>query len=203
MIDQWAHRRLRKQIEYVSDYIPPNISANAITLIGLFIGLLAVSFISFKFYFMGLVLIIINRIFDGLDGAVARRHGITSLGGYLDIICDFIFYSAVIFGFALAEPKQNSFAAIFLLFSFFGSGSSFLAFAVIEKKDNLFLHEKGEKAFYYFKGIIEGVETIAFFIIVCIFPEYFPVVAIIFGLLCWITVFVMVYSAYFLLRYKK
>ena len=149
---------------------------------------------------MGLVLIIINRIFDGLDGAIARRNGVTSLGGYLDITCDFIFYSAVIFGFALAEPEQNSFAAIFLLFAFVGTGTSFLAFAAIGKKHNLFLEERGEKAFYFKRGIIEGAETIAFFIIVCLFPEYFSIVAKIFGLLCWITVFGRAYSAYILLR---
>ena len=142
MIDDWANRLLCKQIKNVSDYIPHYISANAITIIGFFIGLLAVSFISIKFYFMGLVLIIINRIFDGLDGAIARRNGVTSLGGYLDITCDFIFYSAVIFGFALAEPEQNSFAAIFLLFAFVGTGTSFLAFAAIGKKHNLFLFRK-------------------------------------------------------------
>ena len=200
MIDYWTSGLLRKQIEYVSDYIPQNISANAITLIGFFIGLLGVSFISIKFYFLGLVLIIINRIFDGLDGAIARKNGVTSLGGYLDITCDFIFYSAVIFGFALAEPKQNSFATIFLLFSFVGTGTSFLAFAAIKKKHNLFLDGRGEKAFYFKSGIIEGTETIVFFIIVCLFPENFSIAAKIFGFLCWITVLGRACSAYYLLR---
>ena len=200
MIDHLANRLLNKKIEYISKYIPHNISANAITLIGFFIGLLAVFFISIRFYFLGMVLIIINRFFDGLDGAVARRNGITSLGGYLDITCDFIFYSAVIFGFALAEPNQNSFAAIFLLFSFVGTGTSFLAFAAIEKKQNLFPSERGEKAFYYKRGLVEGIETIAFYIIVCLFPENFSIVAIIFGLFCWLTVIGRIYSAYFLLN---
>jgi len=200
MIDHFVNGLLHKKIEYVSKYIPHNISANAITLMGFFIGLLAVYFISIKFYFLGLVLIIINRFFDGLDGAVARKNGITSLGGYLDITCDFIFYSAVIFGFALAEPNQNSLAAIFLLFSFVGTGTSFLAFAVIEKKQNLFPSERGEKTFYYNRGLVEGIETITFYIIVCFFPEHFSIVALIFGLFCWLTVFGRIYSAFILLR---
>ena len=200
MIDDLVNKQLHEKFENFSKYIPNNISANAITIMGFFIGILGVYFIAIKFYFLGLLLIIINRFFDGMDGAIARRDGITSLGGYLDITCDFIFYSAVIFGFALAEPKQNSLAATFLLFSFFGTGTSFLAFAAIEKKHNLFPSERREKVFFYKRGIVEGAETIVFYIAVCLFPEYFSIIAIIFGLFCWITVFGRIYSAYFLLR---
>ena len=200
MIDHWVNEKLNKKIIYISEYVPKNISANTITLVGFIIGLFAVSFISIKYYILGLVLIIINRFCDGLDGVIARRNGTTSLGGYLDITCDFIFYSAVIFGFALADQKHNSLAAIFLLFSFVGTGTSFLAFAAIEKKHNLFLSERGQKAFYYDRGIVEGTETIAFFVIICLLPEYFPIFGIIFGFLCWLTVCGRIFSAYFYLR---
>ncbi len=200
MLDHWANRLLQKKIEYISECIPNNISANSITLLGFLIGLVAASFISFKYYLLGIILIIINRFFDGLDGAIARKKGSTSFGGYLDITCDFIFYSAVIIGFALSEPKQNSLASIFLLFSFVGTGTSFLAFAAITKKNDILLREKSKKAFYYMKGLVEGTETIAFYIIVCFFPEFFPIIAIIFGCLCWVTVGGRIYSAYILLR---
>ena len=145
-------------------------------------------------------MIFINRFFDGLDGVIARRKGITSFGGYLDITCDFIFYSALICGFALANLEKNGLPTIFLLFSFIGTGTSFLAFAAIEKNHTLSIGEKGEKSFFYMRGIIEGSETIAFYVMVCLFPDYFPVIAIIFGCFCWITVFVRVFSAYNLLK---
>ena len=200
MIDQYANQILKKKFELISEYIPNKISANSITLIGFVIGFFAVYCVSIKYYLSGLVLILINRFFDGLDGVIARKNGVTKLGGYLDITCDFIFYSAVIVGFAFADLKQNSLAAIFLLFSFVGAGTSFLAFAAIEKEYNLFSNERGKKAFYYNRGIVEGTETIVFYIIVCLFPENFPIVASIFGLLCWLTVVVRICSAYFLLR---
>jgi len=138
---------------------------------------------------------LINRFFDGLDGAVARRNGITSLGGFLDITCDFIFYSAVILGFALAAPEQNSLAATFLIFSFIGTGASFLAFAAVAEKHGISSEAHGQKAFYYLEGLAEGTETILFYIIICLFPGYFPALAVIFGINCcrtiWFCVFII------------
>ncbi|WP_435891264.1 CDP-alcohol phosphatidyltransferase family protein, partial [Klebsiella pneumoniae] len=41
-------------------------------------------------------------LLDGLDGALARRRGLTDAGGFLDIALDFLFYALVPFGFILA-----------------------------------------------------------------------------------------------------
>ena len=125
-----AYKLLQKKFECISEYLPNGFSANFLSITGLLIGLLAAILISLEFYFLGMVMIISNRFFDGLDGAVARRKGETSFGGYIDILFDFIFYSSVVFGFAIANLEKNSLAAIFLLFSFVGTGTSFLAFAL-------------------------------------------------------------------------
>ena len=135
-----------------------------------------------------MAVILVNRFFDGLDGAVARKYGPTNLGGYLDITCDFIFYSVVIMGFAVAAPENNGLAAAFLIFSFIGTGSSFLAFTVAAEKQGISSDAHGLKAFYYLGGLAEGSETILFFVIICMYPELFPVLAVIFGSICWITV---------------
>ena len=52
-----------------------------------------------------------------------RYHGVTDLGGYLDIVTDFIFYALVPLGFALHDPGKAQ-AAAFLVVSFIGTGSS-------------------------------------------------------------------------------
>ena len=45
---------------------------------------------------IALTLWLLGRVIDGLDGAVARRQGRPSdLGGYLDIMLDFIVYALV------------------------------------------------------------------------------------------------------------
>ena len=108
MVDRWANTVVHPTMEDIVEYVPRQISADTITLVGFAIGMVAVPLLWIKLYSLALVFILINRFCDGLDGAVARRNGITSLGGFLDITCDFIFYSAVILGFALADPVRVS-----------------------------------------------------------------------------------------------
>ena len=184
----------------LANHIPRQISANTITLAGFAIGVMVVPLLWLKLYSAALAVILVNRFFDGIDGAVARKNGTTNLGGYLDITCDFIFYSLVILGFALADPENNGLVAAFLIFSFIGTGSSFLAFAAAAEKQGISSDSHGLKAFYYLGGLTEGTETILFFVIICMYPEYFPLLAVVFGSICWITVLGRFGSAFTLLR---
>ena len=68
------------------------ISANMLTMGGLALGLGGAVAIACGQLWLGLALIIANRLADGLDGAVARLRGPTPLGGYFDIVADFAFY---------------------------------------------------------------------------------------------------------------
>jgi phosphatidylglycerophosphate synthase len=83
-------------------------SANAFSIAGLAIGLAAVPLLAWGCYEMALLVILANRLIDGLDGAIARSKGTTPFGGYLDIMCDMGFYAAVPLGFALAHPDNPS-----------------------------------------------------------------------------------------------
>lgn len=172
------------------------ISANAITLVGLSLGGLAFIAISFGWMMTGLGFIIANRLCDGLDGAVARRVGPTPFGSYLDIVCDFVFYAAIPLGFAVAD-SSNALAAAFVIFSFMGTSSSFLAFAILAAKHGITDDKvksvtatatKG-KGFYYAGGAAEGAETIVFLLLICLLPDWFAIIAIGFGILCLVTTF--------------
>lgn len=162
------------------------VSPNSLTITGFCIGLLAIPAISYHHYYLAMILILVNRIFDGLDGAVARQISPTDLGGYLDIVFDFIVYSGVVFAFALAD-HQNALYSALLLFSFMGTASSFLAYAIIAAKRDITTTKRGLKAFYYLGGLAEGTETIIFMIISCVWPDYFKWFAIGFSIVCWIT----------------
>lgn len=172
------------------------IKANWITLFGFAFGMMVLPALYFGNTPLALLCVIINRVMDGLDGAVARVQGPTDLGGYLDITLDFIFYSAVIFGFALMNPLENALAASFLIFSFMGTGSSFLAFAIMAEKQKIERLEYGRKSLYFLGGLAEGTETIALLILICLFPSYFAVMAYIFGTICWITTATRIYAGY-------
>jgi phosphatidylglycerophosphate synthase len=175
------------------------VSANAITLAGFAIGLLAVPALAAEWYGVALALILLNRLADGIDGAVARRSKLTDLGGYLDIVCDFIFYAAIPFGFALGRP-ENAIAAAFLLLSFVGTGTSFLAYAIMAAKRQLTTDRRGSKSLYYLGGLTEGTETIVFFAAVCLWPDGFVPLAYVFGALCWLTTASRALSAWRTLR---
>jgi len=173
------------------------ITPNMITGIGFFFGLLAACALALKLDHVALGLILGSRFMDGLDGAVARhaaprsRHpGAKSqesdLGAYYDIVSDFLFYAGVILGFAVGRPEHALMAA-FLIFCFVGTGSSFLAYAIIAAKQNRNHEKQGKKGFYYLTGITEGSETIFVLCLICLFPHWFAQIAGIFGVLCLMT----------------
>lgn len=162
-------------------------SANLATIIGFAIGLCAMAAIAQRAYGLGLGLVLLNRLFDGLDGALARRLGLSDLGGFLDIVGDFIVYAGVPFAFALAEPGVNALPAAFLIFSFVGTGTSFLAYAIMAAKRGIESDLRGRKSLYYLGGLTEGTETIAAFVLACLWPAWFAPIAWLFGSLCWLT----------------
>ncbi|MDP5057172.1 MAG: CDP-alcohol phosphatidyltransferase family protein [Marinomonas hwangdonensis] len=176
------------------------VKANWITVLGFVVGMIAVPALYFEQTGLALLLIIMNRLMDGLDGAVARVQGPTDLGGYLDITLDFIFYSAIVFGFALMNPLENALAASFVIFSFMGTGSSFLAFAIMAEKRSIERLDYGRKSLYFLGGLAEGSETIAFLVLICVFPEYFVWLAYGFGAICWVTTATRIYAGYRTLR---
>ena len=173
------------------------VTPNQLTVIGFAVGLLAIPFLALQWWNLALTVILLNRILDGLDGALARYQGSsTSAGGYLDICLDFLFYAAVPLGFALADPAQNALPAAILLAAFIGTGSSFLAFAIAAEKYQLTKPQFEYKSFYYLHGLTEGTETILIFAAFCIWPEHFPWLAYGFAIAAGITVFTRVYGGY-------
>ncbi|MCH9844471.1 MAG: CDP-alcohol phosphatidyltransferase family protein [Alphaproteobacteria bacterium] len=164
-----------------------------ITLGGFASGVLAIFFIAWGRTDIGLALIIINRVADGVDGTLARMVGESDRGGFLDIVCDFIFYAGVPLGFAFMNSEANALAAAFVIFSFVGTGSSFLAYAIFAQKYNISTEIKDDgtlplpKAFFYLGGLTEGTETVIFLVLICLFPSLFPLLAWIFGILCLLT----------------
>lgn len=163
------------------------ITANMVTLAGLAVGLGAGWALVQGDHLLALALIVANRLLDGIDGAVARVHGPSDFGGYLDSLCDFGFYVAVPLGFGFADPA-NLPAATLLIASFTLTAVGFLAFAAIAAKRGLETAAQGQKSFFYAAGLAEGGETIAVFILMCLMPHWFAPIALGFAALCLATV---------------
>lgn len=163
------------------------ISANSVTAMGFLLGMGAAGLIASGQFVPGLVLFLVSRVLDGLDGAVARQTRLTDLGGYLDITLDFIVYASMVMGFALADPARNALAAAFLTTSFMAPAATFLAYAIFAAKRGITTEIRGRKSMYYLGGLTEGFETILTLSLMCLLPHWFPVIAIIYALMCWIT----------------
>lgn len=162
--------------------------ADAVTLAGLALGLAAAAMIALGASgWLALLPLLAGRLADGLDGAIARAGRKSDFGGYLDILCDFAVYGAVPLAFALRDPAANAVAAAVLLTAFYINGASFLGFAILAEKRGMQTRAQGEKSLYYSAGLLEGTETILFFVAFCLWPTRFAPIALGFAALCLLT----------------
>jgi phosphatidylglycerophosphate synthase len=164
------------------------IGADTVTLAGFTVGLSAAVAIAFGYPGWGLVLLLLSRLGDGLDGAVARQTHPTDRGAFLDITLDFLYYAGVPLAFAIADPAANALPAAVLLAAFVGTGSSFLAFAVLAERRGLASTAFPQKGFYYLGGLTEATETLLCFVLMCLWPERFAWWAYGFASLCTLTI---------------
>jgi len=156
------------------------VKADVVTVIGFVLGLAAVAALVFGFFIVALMLLLLNRLADGLDGEMA--------------------YAIFPIGFALYDPSANALAAALLVASFVGTGASFLAFDSFAQRRSIDHPDFAYKGFYYLNGLAEGTETIIVFVLMCLFPQHFVTIAALFALLCVITAVNRVVFSYMTLR---
>lgn len=202
MLDRWTMPLTQAPLDAMARRLQARgIRADQVTVAAFIIGMLGLPLLALEWYLAALVAILLNRLGDGLDGALARLSGrVSDAGGFLDIGLDFVFYAAVVLGFALADPAANALPAAFLLFAFIGTGTSFLAFAIMATRHGLERPRFQQKAFYYLHGLTEGTETILAFVLFCLLPGHFALLATIFAVACLITTFTRLWGGYRTLR---
>ena len=166
-------------------------SPNQITLLSFTLGIVCFIFLSLGMIYLALLFFLLNRFFDGVDGALARLKEPSDLGGFYDIISDFFIYALLPFGFILFD-YNNFLSMSLLLTSFIGTCSTFLTTAWIFEKKKIKIDQLSKKSFYYSEGLIEGTETIFLFFLMFIFYEVASFIAWIFAILCFITALIRV-----------
>jgi phosphatidylglycerophosphate synthase len=143
-------------------------------------------------YVLGFFLWVINRVFDGLDGAVARQRGTANdFGGYLDIVVDFVVYAAIpvglVAGAVIVSASTSTaqplvFSLIFLLCTYYVNAASWMYLAAILEK-RLAAHDGRLTSITMPAGIIGGTETIIFYTAFILFPAYLAWLFSLMGLL--------------------
>lgn len=199
MFDSAIRSRIDKHLDRAGQTLAGlPVSANAVTGLGFCFGLTACLLMTLQLGPAAFIFVMLNRLCDGLDGAIARARGKSSdFGGYLDIVLDFLIYAGIPFFAAMGLTTGAAiFAAAFVIFSFIGSGVSFLAYAIIAARRGMETAHQGKKSFYFASGFMEGTETVIFMSLVCLLPSYFETICYVFGTLCWITTFARIRMAY-------
>jgi phosphatidylglycerophosphate synthase len=188
MLDRFVTPLLRTPLQAMArGLVRAGMGANTVTLAGFAVGMLAAVLIANSHYSAGAITLLVSRLLDGLDGAVARETRPTDAGGFLDISLDFVFYASIPLAFAVAAPSTNALPAAALLAAFIGTGSSFLAFAALAAKRGMDNLAYPDKSFYFLGGLTEATETLAFFVAMCFWPAHFDVLAYTFAALCALT----------------
>ncbi|RMG96752.1 MAG: CDP-alcohol phosphatidyltransferase family protein [Chloroflexi bacterium] len=151
-----------------------------LTLIAFVCGLVATLFLAFGQYIPGFFFWFCNRFFDGLDGTVARNANRQSdLGGYLDIMLDFVIYALLPLALVIANPSfLAAISLAFMLATFYINAASWMYLSALLEK----LQHANPRRFTSVvmpEGLIGGAETIFFFSLFILWPD---AIILLFGL---------------------
>ncbi|MCG8570023.1 MAG: CDP-alcohol phosphatidyltransferase family protein [Spirochaetes bacterium] len=153
------------------------LTPNQISIFSFILGWGCVWFILNQNFYIALVFWILNRIFDGFDGLVARINGQQSdFGGYLDILLDFIIYAAI----PIALTYQGNTIPIYLSLAillgvyYINAVSWLYLSAILEKKKQGAEYHQELTTVTMPAGLIGGTETIIVYILFFLFPNQLP-----------------------------
>ena len=165
----------------------PRITPDGLTLTGLAIGLGSAVAASLQWWAVALVMWLLSRVIDGLDGALARRRRAalpagtphSEAGGFLDITADFVVYGATVVGVAVGattgfDAPWWPFLAVLL--AYYINGAAFLAFSSIAERTGRQLNDG--RSLSFLGRIAEGTETIVVHALWLVLPFWAAPIAI-------------------------
>lgn len=168
MLDTVVRRRISPILNRVGAVVARRTGPGAITAVGLVVGVGACVAAALSAWPLALVLWLVNRALDGLDGAVARRRGPTDLGGLLDFAADFVVYGGFVLGVAVAVPDARV-AACALLAAYLLNNVVLLSLASLLEKRRVAGGD--ERSLRFTPALTEGTETIVAYCAICVLPS--------------------------------
>jgi phosphatidylglycerophosphate synthase len=186
MLDATVRRIVTSPLDPLADGLArAGVPANALTIGGFAIGLVAAALIADEAFLLGVIFLALNRVADILDGMVARRTGMTPLGAFLDASLDLFVYAAIPFAFALAH-QQDALAATFLLMGLMVAGVPAITMRA-------FLRDRDKQ---HARALCGHSETFVAFVLMCAAPRWmFSLLAYFYGALCFVSAGVTIASA--------
>ena len=165
MLDRQARRVLEPSLSRGAAVLDRSwITPDRVTLVGLVLGLGSAAAAAGQLWPIALLLWLVSRLADGLDGPLARRRGPddTGAGGFLDITADFTVYGTTVVGVAVgvvAGEGASWWPFLLVLLAYYVNGTAFLAFSSLAERSGRTLDDG--RSLSFLGGIAEGTETIA------------------------------------------
>ncbi|WAB80780.1 CDP-alcohol phosphatidyltransferase family protein [Microcella daejeonensis] len=169
MLDRRARALLARPVDAITRAVDrPGITPDGLTLAGLGLGLASALAAGLQLWALALVLWLVSRVVDGVDGALARRRRAdgrlsseSQAGGFLDITADFVVYGATVVGVAVGATA--GFGApwwpfLLVLLVYYVNGTAFLAFSSIAERTGRRIDDG--RSLSFLGGLAEGTETI-------------------------------------------
>ncbi|WAB82971.1 CDP-alcohol phosphatidyltransferase family protein [Microcella daejeonensis] len=169
MLDRRARALLARPVDLITRAVDrPGITPDGLTLAGLGLGLASALAAGLQLWALALVLWLVSRVVDGVDGALARRRRAdgrlssdSQAGGFLDITADFVVYGATVVGVAVGATA--GFGApwwpfLLVLLVYYVNGTAFLAFSSIAERTGRRIDDG--RSLSFLGGLAEGTETI-------------------------------------------
>ncbi len=163
MLDGTTRRLVAPALEALAARVDrPAVTPDRVTLLGLALGLGSAVAAATALWIPALVLWLLSRVADGLDGVLARRRAAageppSAAGGYLDITADFLVYGATVAGVAIGwGGSLLPFVAV--LVAYYLNGATFLAFSSLAERTGRRLDDG--RSLSFLGGLAEGTETV-------------------------------------------
>lgn len=171
MLDAPLRRALATPLDRIAGALDRSpVTPDRLTVAGLLVGLASAGAAAGRLWALALILWLLSRLLDGLDGALARRRARTpstapahsaGAGGFLDITADVVVYGTTVVGVGVGVTSAGytgwlPFVAV--LVTYYVNGAAFLAFSSIAERTG---HRIDDGRSLSFIGrIAEGTETI-------------------------------------------
>lgn len=175
MFDELLRALKDRLLTPVARALGPGANPNVITMLAFVAGVAAAVAAAQRRVLAGLVLWLVNRFLDGLDGTVARVNQRQSdLGGYVDILLDFVVYAAVPIGLVLGFYSRDvALAGLLLMGTYFVNAASWMYLAgVLEKRSAGVAVSRELTTLRMPAAIVAGTETVIFFVLFLTFPTH-------------------------------
>lgn len=201
MLDAPLRRRLGPALERAAAPLARlGLGPTALTAAGTVTALAAAVAAGRAAWWTALTLWLVSRVFDGLDGPLARSTGSASdVGGFLDIVADFTAYGAFVVGCGTGQPDARL-ACLALLGTYYVNGTALLAFSSLAERRRDSVPAGDERSLRFLGGLAEGTETIVVHALMVAMPARMATVAWVFAGVVTVTIVQRVVAGVRLLR---